>query len=292
MFKGNVMRKILFPFERDNPVYREAYIYAIKLARILYAELVVLNAFKVEVGNDITLEKYEKLKKNNWFEAYNAISRFNEYFLEKHAKTDTDLKIRIDYRFVNGVFVDEIRNIAIEDAVDLIVLPISDKKDFNKRQLKIIEDNVFEKNRISLLVVPFGCEFRPVRNIVFATDLKKLNNYQQYLQDVINYAGLFNSNIHFIHISSKEKAEEWHNSDTYRMVMEAIEKNKRHTFKSLHGRRIIESVNQYVEESKADILVVVKHQHYFLESIFHESVSNEISLKSKVPVLLIREKRL
>lgn len=35
------MRKILFPFELDNPVYREAYIYGIKFARnIKKAQLV------------------------------------------------------------------------------------------------------------------------------------------------------------------------------------------------------------------------------------------------------------
>jgi len=126
---------------------------------------------------------------------------------------------------------------------------------------------------------------------VFATDLKKLNNYHQYLHDVINYASLFDSNIHFIHISSKENAEDWDNSDTYRLVMREIEKNKRHSFKSLYGKKILESVAQYVEECHGDLLVVVKHQHYFLESIFHESVSNEISLNSKVPVLVMREKR-
>ena len=286
------MRKILFPFELKNPVYKEAYIFGIKFARVINAELIVLNAFKVEVGNDITQEKYNHLKKINWFEAYNAISKFNQYFLEKHAKTDRDLTIKFDYRFVNGVFIDEIRNIAQEDGVDLIVLPISDSKDFNRRQVKIIKDNIFEKNRTSLLVVPFGFEYRPVKNIVFATDLKTLNNYQQYLDDVINYAKLFDSNIHFIHISSKEKAEEWTHSNTYQMVMQAIEKNSRHTFKSLHGKRIIESVNQYVEQCNADLLVVVKHQHDFIDSIIHESLSNEISLNSKVPVLVMREKKI
>ena len=286
------MRKILFPFELDNPIYGEAYIYGIKFARKINAELILLNTFLVEVGNDITAEKYGKLKRDNWFKAYNEISMFNRYYLEDHANTETDLKIKFNHRFVNGFLMDEIKEIAREEEVDLIVLPISDHREFNNRQLKIIRDNVFEKNRTSLLVVPYGCKFRPVRNIVFATDLKKLNNYQQYLQDVVNYAHLFDSNIHFVHISSKEKEEDWDSSNTYRMVMQAIEKNNRHTFKSLHGKKIIDSVNQYVEECEADLLVVVKHQHYFLESLLHESISNEISLNSKVPVLVMREKRI
>jgi len=269
----------------------EAYIHAIKFARKISAELILLNVFQVEVGNDITEKKYSRLKRDKWFKAFNEISSYNKYYLEDHANVETDLQIRFDYRFVNGILLDEIKNIANEEEVDLIVLPISDKREFNKRQMKIMRDNVFEKNRTSLLVIPYAREFSPVRNIVFATDLKKLFNYQLYLNDVINYSRLFDANIHFIHVSSKDNEEEWDNSKPYRMVMEAIAKNEKHSFKSLHGQKVIDSINQYVEDCQADLVVVVKHQHHFPESILHESVSKEISMYSKVPVLLMREKR-
>lgn len=285
------MRKILFPFELDNPVYREAYIYAIKFARRINAELILLNVFLVQVGDDITEEKYGKLLRENWFKAYNEISKFNRYFLEQHATTDTDLKIKFNYHFVNGILMDEIKNITRDDEVDLIVLPISDDGEFNKRQLKIMRDNVFEKNRTSLLTVPHAFDYRPVRNIVFATDLKKLRHYQLYIHDVLNYAKIFDSNVHFLHIAAKAKTEAWENSHTYRLVKQAIEKNPRHLFLSLHGQDILESVNQYAQECEADLLVVVRHQHAFLESFFHESISKGLSLNSRVPVLVMREKR-
>lgn len=281
----------MFPFELENPVYKEAYFYAVRIARQIYAELIVLNVYQVEVGNDITEEKYGKLKRDNWFKAYNEISRFNRAYLEEHATVETDLRIRFNYRFVNGILQDEIKSIAREEEVDLIVLPLSGQKDFNKRQLKIIRDNIFEKNRASLLVFPHECEFRPIRNIVFATDLKRLFNYQSYISDVVRYARSFESAIHFIHVSNKNNAEEWEHSEIYKLIRQVLEKDKAHSFKSLHGKSILESVNQYVKESQADLLVVVKHQQNFMESIFHESVSKEISLISKIPVLVMREKR-
>jgi len=281
----------LFPFELENPVYKEAYFYAVKLARQIYAELIVLNVYQVEVGNDITGEKYGRLQRDNWFRAYNEISRFNRSYLQEHASVDTDLKIRFNYRFVNGILLDEIRKIAREEEVDLIVLPLSDQREFNRRQVKVIRDNIFEKNRASLLVFPFGCEFRQVRNMVFATDLKRLFNYQSYIADVVKYARSFDSAIHFIHVSTKNKAESWEHTEIYKLIEQVLDKDKEHSFKSLHGKSILESVNQYVEESQADLLVVVKHQEHFMESIFHESVSREISLNSKIPVLVMREKR-
>ena len=43
------MKKILFPFEIDNLNYKEAYVYAVKLARNLNAQVILLSAFLIEV---------------------------------------------------------------------------------------------------------------------------------------------------------------------------------------------------------------------------------------------------
>lgn len=56
---------MLFPFEIDHTCYREAYVYAVKMARNLGAELIMLHAFHIEVDNTITPEKYDKIIKNN-----------------------------------------------------------------------------------------------------------------------------------------------------------------------------------------------------------------------------------
>ncbi len=284
------MKKILFPFEIENPIYKEAYVYAIKLARNLHTEVVLLNAFLIEVDNSITQEKYGKIIRDNWFRAYNEISKFNKYFLENHARVADDLTIKFDYRFIHGILKDEIKKIASEEEVGLIVLPLSDKKEVNKRQLEIIRDNIFEKNRVSLLVVPFQKEFSPIKNIVFSTDLKKVEHYKQYLEDVVHYAQALDSNIHFLYVSPKDVAESKENSEEYQMVKKVIESNPRHVFKKVGGKQVVESVNRYVAEIQADMLVVVKQHHYFLETLFHRSVSDDISLNAKIPVLVMREK--
>ena len=283
------MKKILFPFEIGNLDYKDAYVYAVKLARNFNTAIVMLNTFLLEVGNDITKDKYSRLIRDNWYKAYNEISKFNKYYLEDHARVAEDLSIKFDYRFVHGLFLDEIRKIAREEDVGFIVLPLSERKEINKRQLAIISDHVFEKNRVSLLVIPCEAKYRPIKNIVFSCDLQKLNQYNLYLDDVIRLADVMDSNIHFLHVSSLENAEKLENSEVYRLVKQQIEKNKRHLFSRAVGKNVIENVNRYVEEVNADMLVVVKHQHYFLDTLFHKSISNEISLNSRIPVLVMRE---
>ena len=283
------MKQILFPFETDNPIYKEAYVYAVKFARNLNTEVILLNAYIIDWGDDITKEKYSKLIRDRWFKAYNKISEFNKYYLEEHARADNQLIIKFDYRFVNGTLKEEIKNVAREDAVGLIVIPVSDGKETNKRQLEIIRDNLFEKNRVSLLVIPYKGVFKPIKNIVFLTDLKKMNHFSQYLKEVILYATAFDSTIHFINISSRESTVNQEDSEVYQEIMKVTKKNPRYIYEHLIGKNVIESVNQYVENNNADLLVAIKHQHYFLETLFHKSITDEISLNSKVPVLVMRE---
>ena len=283
------MKKILFPFEIDNPVYQEAYIYAVKFARNLNTEVILLNAFSIEADNFITKEKYARLIKERWFQAYNEIIKFNNYYLNEHARMDDELQIKFDHRFINGILKDEIREIAKEPDVGFIVLPVSDKKDFNKRQLDIIRDNIFEKNRVSLLVVPFQGSYRPIKNIVFSIDLKKLNYFKQYLDEIIQISRAFDSNVHFLNISLRDKDVFNEDSEEFQMIKRITDKNNRHVFKRVSGKDVVESVNQYVDELHADLLAVVKHQHFFLETLFHKSHTNEISFNSKVPVFVMRE---
>lgn len=283
------MKTILFPFELGNPIYKEAYVYAINFARNVFAELILLNVFSIKAENDITKEKYECLKKENWIKAYNEISIFDKYYLENHANLKKDLNIKFSYRFIHGNFKEEIKKITEKEKIDLIVLPLSDKRPFNKRQIKIIRENTYEKNRSSLLIIPFLTVYQPIENIVFSTDFE-LNHCMQYVNEIRNYASAFDAKIHFLHISHSEKIEDFEETKTYQAIMNVVRNSKRHVIQCIYGKNIVESVNKYVENHNADILIVVKQQHYFLDTIFHSSISNKISFNSKIPVLVMREK--
>ena len=284
------MKKILFPFELNNPIYKEAFVYAVKLARNMSAKLIMLHVFDVDVETGTTREKYNALIKDKWYKAYSEVIKFNSYYFEQHVRIDNELRINFDYRFIHGKLQHEIRKIIGEESIDLLVLPVSDRKEINQRLLEIMRDDIFEKNRASLLVIPFNSVFKPISKIVFATGLRKINLFHLYLNDVVRFARIFDSSIHFLHISLTEKAFMPGDTEAYRSIMQIIKNNDRHSFTSLYGENVISAVNQYVEKNKADLLVVVKHQHYFLDSILHRSVSNEISLISQVPVLIMREK--
>ncbi len=282
--------KILFPFELDNPLYNQCYVFAVKFARLLQAELIMLHVFDIELDNNITKTKYNQMVKNKWLNAYNQITRFNKYYIEQHADTNNDLKIRFDHRFIHGEWLGEIRKILKMETIDLVVLPISEDEKQNKKQFKIIDDDIFEKNTASVLVVPPNCNYQPVNEIVYATDLKKLNYNDLYLKNVLTFAKAIDSNIHFIHITKSQSGIDPQNTEEYNTIMNILEKNKQHVFKSFHGKNVMDAIQDYIIQSKAGLLVTVKHDRFFLESLFHRSVTDQLLLKANIPVLVMREK--
>lgn len=284
------MKKILFPFELNNPIYKEAYIYAVKFARKNHAELIMLNVFNFEIDNRITKESYNQKVKANWLKAYTEAFKLNENFLKNHNKANDELKIKFDNRFVYGDQLNIIRKILKEEVIDLIVLPVSDLNEFNKKQLELIRDDLFEKNNASLLAVPAQKEYSSLKNILFATDLKKLNLHELYFNDLLKVAESFKSNIHFLHVSNKEDAFLPKDIEIYRTMMQIIKANSKHRFESMYGKDVTESINQYILANEVDLVVMVKHEHFFLDSLFHDSVSEKMVLSSKVPVLIMREK--
>jgi len=286
------MNKILFPFEPQNPIYREAYIYAVKFARNLDAELILLNTFAIDdYYDDITSNIYKQKIKQKWLQAYEEVILLNEYYLHNHARFESDLRIKFDHRFIHGTLVNEVKQILKNEEIDLLVLPVSDKEEENKRMLSIISDEIFEQNNTSLLITPFNKPFEVINNIVFATDLKKLNHSKLYLSDIKKYANIFDAKIHFLHISKSKSVTLPDDIEAYRLIMDFLKKEKEHSFETIYSENIGDGLKAYLSNNKINLLTVVKHKHYFLENLFHKSLSKQISLKSKIPTLVMREKK-
>lgn len=284
------MKKILFPFETGSSNNKEAFVYAAKFARNLNAELILLNTFQIRNKQDISKEEYNRLIKNSMIRAYNESVHFNNYYLENYAKTEGDLRIKLDHRFIQGILTTEIIKIIEHEEIDLTVLAASDKAELNSDLLKIIDNRIFENNLCSLLVVPFDYMYKRVENIVYAIGLDKLKNYKLYLNDVLRYAAVFNANIHFIHISPGSKPVTLKDSDEYNTIMQIVEKNKNYLFKIIYGDNLLDSMNKYIGQKNINVLILVKHRYHFLDSLFRKSFSDQISLHSKIPVIIMREK--
>nr|WP_321452925.1 universal stress protein [uncultured Carboxylicivirga sp.] len=284
------MRKILFPFQLNKEHSKEAFVMAVKLARNLNAELIMLNVFDIKADEKITQESINRQIRDNWLLAYNEVAKFNNYFLSKYARITDEIKVRFDHRFVYGREIDEILSIISKEAIDILVLPYTNKKSENKETAVIMEKDIFSNLSTSLLLIPEQFKFRSIHDILFTTDLKEHHRNESYFNEVVKYAKIFDARIHFVHFYNIGEKEPEMDDELSLLINKIIASNNKHSLKMLQSPTIQEGVEDYVNEFHIDMISVIKEDENFWTSLFHKSTSKDIVSISKIPVLYMVEK--
>lgn len=284
------MRKILFPFLVGQPQYKEAFVVANRFAHKLNAELILLNVFELELDDSITKESYNKQVKNKWIIAYNELAKFNTYYLDKFAKVKDEIKVKLDHRFIHGDEMKEILNIISTEAIDMLVMPYGEQKSDQKKIDHIIYNDIFDNNSTSILLIPSKFEYKAIKNIVYATDLKEYDLNEFYFNEILKYANIFNAKIHFLYIDASGKEEKKPNNKVLKLINDILEQNGKHVYKSISSGDIKDAIISYVDANNIDLISVVKDDDNFWTALFQKSTSKKIVEVSKVPVLYMIEK--
>jgi len=282
------MKKILFPFQpgKEN---KEAFIYAVKSARNMNAELVMLNAFDVEVDESITKEKYALLLKENWMKAYASIANFNHHYVENYARVEGDLHIKTDYRFIHGKTSVEVFRILEQEEIDLLIVGFADLEFFQMRLSELMNHRVLKQTITSVLVIPEECCFKSIKNMVYATDFHRLNTGKFLINQAIKFARSFNAAIHFLHFSGcREGSIE--DREGYELINDLVEKEKRNRFSVIGGKDIFTSMDQYISANAIDCIAVIKHHRGIFENLLHRSFTESFSTKTRIPMLVLIDK--
>jgi len=283
------MKKVLFPFEIEKTCYREAYVYAVKLTRNLGAELIMLNAFNVEVDDTITTEKYDRLIKNNWIKASKEIILFHDYYLNHHAKVDNELRVKTDHRFIHGNLVEEFRKIIHSENIDLVVLPVTGENDSIRKKLRLMRKEALEKTLISLLATPCEKNFQPIDNILFTFGWKKLRGLKDYIEDISVFANMYNSSVHFIHLSRHTGDTQVFDEDVKNTISDASTVKNHIIYGSLNGRNLGNQLLNYISDNEIKLIALAKQQLHLFGDMFQTNPFEEMCSVVGIPVLILRD---
>ena len=284
------MKKILFPFQvgKEN---KEAFTYAVKAARNMNAELIMLNAFDIPVDDSITKEKYKHLLKENWMKAYASIAKFHHYYLENYARTEGDMRIKSDYRFVHGKTSDEIFKIIKDEMIDLLIISLPVQDICKMKLAEILNHKVLKQTITSVLLIPQECRFKPIRKLVYATDFHKLKTGKYLLNQALKFARSYDATIHFLHFTIG-KEDTIQDKESYELISELVQKEKNNLFKVITGKGVYPSLENYISDNTIDCIAIIKQQRGIFENLFHHSFTESISVWSKIPILVLIDKEL
>ena len=274
------MKKILVPTDFSDTADK-ARDYAIQLAQVLDAEIILLNTYHIPYSGDgaVTFINMDQFAKQ---ESEKLMKEEMEYCQLNYS----------DVKFTSvcelGLVVDTIKSMSKKHAADLIVMGTTGASGFVGNLLGSNTAALIGSIATPIIAVPGNTTFNFPKRIVVANDLKESGEEMLY-GTLKNIAGGTGSSIDFLFIVDEDAAVDKKKKRLQAANFDEEFDSSYHPFHFKEDEDVEEGILDYIDEKEFDLLVVVAHQRGFWEKLFHKSVSKALVKEAKLPILVLSD---
>ena len=182
-----------------------------------------------------------------------------------------------------------VETIADQYAVSLIVMGIAGLSDIENTLIGHNTLAVAESGIAPLLIVPRDHDFKPVNQVVYATDLRDVRHVTP-VESIIRLTNQLAASLHIVHVDPATQGQTPHKiqsrdallgmlgvvGPTFEVVGEARDK--------------ADGIFEYVKANQVDLILMASRNYGFFEKLFHSSVSKKLLNIADVPVVLLKNK--
>jgi nucleotide-binding universal stress UspA family protein len=267
------MKNVLCPTDFSQAA-DHAIAYAAKLCKNLGAELTLLN---VQSVFSLPVEEVVKGK-------YLATEQARE-------KLDEQSYQVMDVFGISCLSEIEASNSRLSDIIiqrakdfDLIVMGTNGANDYYEFFFGSGSYQVAKESSVPVLLIPVGCGYQDIANIVFAFDYE----HEEYLPliQLVKFTAAIKARITIMQVKDHYQRE----AEVY--ANQVVERAKRFynlkdlEFETIFSDDVNTAINSYVLKSKADGLALCSTHHSFIDSLFHKSVIKQLSSFGNYPIFI------
>jgi nucleotide-binding universal stress UspA family protein len=276
------MLSILVPTDLSD-LSKVAARYAVKMANKLDGRVTLVHVITMRRPVRATLQQRARTMEKELIQAAEIELAQLVKELSKHARFSKP----IQYHAVTGAtFHETVKKEARKHAADIIVMGTHGASGLKKVVLGSNTTTMIGVSTIPVLAVPEDAEFKSLRNVVYASDLRSL---QKELGTLIPYAEKFNAMIHLVHVAPVRKNIQEIEAKMESAVQQAGYKKAGSIV--LADDDVDDAIEQYVIINKPDLLVMFTHDPTFYEKLFDRSFTRRMAFHSKVPLLAFKHRR-
>ena len=276
-----IMENILVPTDFSK-TSKGAYKYALHLADYFDSSIKVIHVYHPSFSpgyplganaNVLVLEPKKELMR---------------LFVEQKGEEEASIGTLVDVKdeIIAGFAAEEIVSMSKTDQIDLIVMGTTGDNTILEKVFGSISSDVSKHAHCPVLLVPNGVKFKPYRNIAYASDFEKIDG--RVMEKIADFAGRFSAGIHLVDVHESEQKGRYKVTEQL-LEQQLNDKLPKLEFKmaEVESSTIWEGLNHYVDDNEVDLVVMVTKHRKFLENIFHKSITREVAVHSKFPILII-----
>ena len=274
------MKRILFPTDFSE-VATNAFVYALELAKLVQAEVLVLHSYDLIPMDD-------QFFPENFNEIYDSVELANfEQFKEEIPKLRAIMEehqmehLKLTHRLMEGDLTANVKKSIEEDKIDYLVMGTSDVGEWEAPFAGSHSGSVILGLDIPMFCVPFGVKFKAVKNIGY------VNHYtpkdKEALVAVLDIAKRINATVKSLYVrtSKSEMDAETKKSWEESFSQEPI------AFFEVRNDEIKQMTLDFVSRHEIDVLAMLTYKKNIFEGMFVPNYAKDNASGIKIPILVI-----
>jgi len=181
-------------------------------------------------------------------------------------------------------FPEALCRFARHNAATLIVMGLTGKSKLQQLFLSSKTLKIVDKNPCPVLIVPPSATFNQIKNVALTTDFKEVDLAipSRPIQSVLE---MFRPNLHVVNVNSEHYISLTEEFQGQRNKFADMFKDFNPEFYFIGTYDFHETINQFVNDKKIDMIITIPKSHSFIENLFKPSNTKKLVFESTVPVL-------
>jgi nucleotide-binding universal stress UspA family protein len=264
-----------------SPLSLVAMKFAVQMAAPLHAEFTILSTVRIEGPSraNLKLRHIEKLLLDEAQDQGKALVK------ELRATVKGDYALR--FVAMHGHTVAEtIKIYTQKNSTNMVVMGSRGASTLKKARMGGTTVSVIDDCPVPVMAIPELAQYKNLQHIVYASDLK---NVQKELEILIEFATIFGSHIHMIHVATSIDKQA---GVAHQAVVDIIQKLKygKLDFKVIIDDNIPAAIDKFIKDSKSDLLTTFTHHLSLYEKLFARSTTRTLAYLGTIPLLAIKHK--
>jgi nucleotide-binding universal stress UspA family protein len=280
------MKNILIPTDFSENAMN-AIRFALEFFKYDHTEFYFLHVYEDEV-----YDNHELLEETSFNDVKTIVGNQSQLKLQSLLKEVNEISPnpRYKYHIVSAYnsLIDEVDTWVIAKNIDLIVM--GTKGETSNKSFAFGSNTLQVLKYVScpVLAIPETYVYTQPKHVLFPTNYL-IPYRRRELNLLSNMVAPYRSVIDILYISASNKLSK--RQEDNRDFLESEFPENQLNFKTLASKNITQSISEYVETEKIDLLVMVNTRHSFLEDMLYRCKVDELCLQTQIPFLALQNIR-
>ncbi len=182
-----------------------------------------------------------------------------------------------------GFAADEI--VKCSEQFDLIVMGTTGDGDWLETVFGSVSSHVAQHARCPVLLIPPGARYNGFKTVVYASDRK--SDDRVLIRQIVEDLALPADAVQLVHVQQQADEEYLVSNGRHELIPRNQQPLINVNLIEIKSNSVLKALNEYAENSKADLIIMNPGQRSFLEKTFHLSLTKRMVLKAIRPILVL-----